>query len=427
MSNETLIKDAVSEALAASKDAIKSEVKTEVKTEVGELIKELMASAQEGKKDAMSDGWVSTPDHAKHYVPCKNFEDMGVRQARIIRSFYACGKDWNEVPKFISDSLHDKSTAVYLEKSLSTQNPASGGVLKTDQILWEEFIPYLRARSWLTQAGARLINMPSGSIMIPGMSTGTSSSWVGEMKKAQTTTAKFRTVKLDAKKAMGVIAISNDLLSVADVEVDRMIRDDLVRAYNETLHFAALKGPNNSKYTPRGLKHDEGCGVITWGALPNTDLLAEFEEKMHEADIEFNPTENAYIMGPRLYKLFWNLKDNYGRHHYREELRMRSESAPFGYIDGSRVFVYSKLKPGTDNNEKVEIYGGKWSEFLVGVEKQAEVTEHTEASFLNEAGDVVSGPQVDATALRVLGKADMAMRQVGALNRSEDVWSKSSG
>lgn len=414
--SETLIKDAVQEAMTASKDAIKTEIKSEVSAELKDLLKAVKANPETKTSE-----WVSTPDHAKHYLPCAKQEDMGVRQARIIRAFFASGKDWNAVPKFISDKLSDKSTALYLEKSLSTQTPAAGGVLRTDQILWEEFIPFLRSRSWLFQAGARLISMPSGSIMMPGMSAGTQSYWVGEMKRIASTSASFRTVKLDSKKSAGIVAVSNDLLHVADVEIDRMLRDDLVRAYNETQHEAALTGPG-TKYSPTGLKFDSACGVIPWGALPNPNLFAEFEEAMHEANIDFNPIENAYVMGPRLYKLFWNSVDNYGRYHYREELRMRSPEAPFGYIDGARVFVTSKIGVGTDAKGLTDVYGGKWSEFLVGVEREAEITEHTEASFTNEEGDLVSAIEVDATAFRILGKSDMALRQASALNRSEAVW-----
>ncbi len=415
--------DAAAGALAAKmaeqKDAIKAELKAEVMEEVkAELSAEIKTAKPTENPNAK--GWASHGvKHGGEYLPPADPRDVGVRLARGLRAFFAANKVVGDVPKVIRDSYGDKHTSDYYDKALSTQTPASGGVFVSDTILWSEFIELLRPNSWLFQAGARELSI-SGSVTIPGMASGTQTYWVGELRKIKQSSAKFRTLKLDPKKSAGLVCISNDLLHEGDIRIDRMVRDDLVRAYLQNIHYAALYG-SGSKFEPEGLKLDAGVGRISWNQEINDDFLGEITEKLQMANIEFNPMELSHVMSPALYKAFWNLRDNFGRAYYRQEMRERTPDAPWGRIDGAKVFPYSLMPVGTDANKKVEIFSGVWSEYLVGVSKDVEFKESDEAAFTNENGEQVSAMEVDATLIRILGKLDMRLRQLEAIQYCNDI------
>lgn len=431
MSENTLIKEAVSEALA-SKDAIKAEIKAEVKTEVGELVATLI---EEGKKSTSATdddspnakGWVPASKMLPHYTPPENPEMLGVRFAMGLRAFVGSGKNMAGVPKFIHDRYKDPATAKYYEKSITTQNISSGGAFVADTILFSEMIPLMRARSFLTQAGAQVIMSDTDKVTIPGISSGFSTYFVGEKKRIKAATLKFNQVKLNARKNAGLLVISNDWLDEASPEIDMLVRDDCVKAVYEEIHVKALWG-DGSEEQPLGLDHDPRCGDVTVNAFPDGDTLSKFMKAMMDKNIDFNPLTNGIVMGSDLYIIYWNMKDSFGKYRYREEmLRNRTDKTPWGTIEGTPVYVYTLIKPTSASNNPTSLYYGKWSELKILMRKAVELKEFDQATIVDENNETISAAQHDVTILRVKAKVDSRVREDGALQRSDDVHTVAGG
>lgn len=419
----TLIKQAVAEALEAQKDAMKADLLKQVLEEVGKE-KAVDGPTNGGSENPNAKGWVSASTMQKHYTPCADPADLGLRMAMGIRAFVMGGKDMRNVPKMIHDVMKDAATAKYYEKSIETQNISSGGAFTTDTLLFAETLPLLRAKSFLMQAGAQVIMADTDKVTIPGVSTGASSFWVGESKRIRVTDMKFNQIKLNAKKNAGLLVISNDWKREgANPGIDTIIRDDLIAAVNQGLHLGALWG-DGSEYQPLGLDNDPRCGIVSVGALPTSNMLSKFLKAMMDANIDFNPLTNAHVMGSDLYIAYWNLQDNYGRYYYRDEMLRRTPQAPWGTIEGTPVFVYTEIKPSSASHKPTSLYTGQWNELKILMRKAVELTEYTEATIFDENGTGISGPQNDVTFLRVLALQDSRCRRAGALQRSSDIWTE---
>jgi HK97 family phage major capsid protein len=415
--------EAASQALAAKmaeqKDAIKAELKAEV---VEEVRAELASAKTVAEESPNAKGWVPTSAMEKHYQPLANPKDAGLRLAMGVRAFVGSGKNMHGVPKFIADKCGDKETAKYYEKSIETQNLSSGGVFLTDTLLFAEMFPLLRAKSFLMQAGAQVIMSETDKVTIPGMSAGFSSYWVGESKRIRTSTQAFQQIKLNAKKNAGILVISNDWLREGkNPGVDAIIRDDMIAAVNEGLHYGAIYG-DGSEEQPHGLMNDARAGTITVGAVPTPDTMSKFLKAQLDANLDFNPLMNAHVMSAALYIVYFNMKDSYGQYYYREEMRKRTPDAPWGTIDGTPVFVYTKITTGSSGNYITSMLSGLWSEYKILMREAVEMIEAPDGTIVDDDGTVISGLQNDVTFLRVLAKQDGRLRQAGAINKSADVW-----
>lgn len=410
--------NALAAKMAEQKDAIKAELRAEVVEEVRAELVSAKAVAQESPN---AKGWVPASAMEKHYQPVADQKDAGLRLAMGVRAFCASGKNMHAVPKFIADKCGDKDTAKYYEKSIETQNLSSGGVFLTDTLLFAEMFPLLRAKSWLMQAGAQVIMSNTDKVTIPGMSAGFSSYWVGESKRIRTSTQAFQQIKLNAKKNAGILVISNDWLREGkNPGVDAIIRDDMIAATNEGLHYGAVFG-DGSEEQPHGIINDARAGTISVGALPTADTLSLFLKAQMDANLDFNPLQNAHVMSAALYILYYNMKDSYGRYHYREEMRRRTPEAPWGTIDGTPVFVYTKITE-TGTNNPTTLLSGLWNEYKILMREAVELIEAPDGTIVDDDGNVISGLQNDVTFLRVLAKQDGRLRQAGAINKSVNVW-----
>lgn len=354
------------------------------------------------------------------YKPPPTEAHMGLRGARVLRACILADFDANRVPQILKDTYRDGALADLVTKSyenmraLNTGTPSAGGVLLMTPQLVSEFIPLLYDMMATRQLGAREIPMPAGTMMIPGMATGVSGGWVGEATENNASEPTFFAKQASAKKAFGLVAISNDQLQESSYAVDALVRDDLLRGLGVTIESAALKGPGTA-FSPRGLKYETGKTAVTIGAMLTADHPTDFQVALMEAKVDFEGRKMGWLFPPKVWKQYRNLKTSTGAYHFRDAMDR-------GTLDGYPFKVSTLIDVVDNTHDETDQYFGDWSELLYLVTRALTVEQSREASYLDTAGNRRSAFIQEVTIIKATTKLDIMLRQSASMAHSSDTW-----
>ena len=137
----------------------------------------------------------------------------------------------------------------------------------------------LRAKNVLVQAGAKFLTGLVGDVQIPIMSA-TNVNWAGETATASDGAPTFANVTLSPKRLTAYVNISKQLLNQHSVDVDNMIRTDIIRAISSKLESTILGSAAGTTTQPAGLFYDQTPTTITSMAG-----IAEVEGAVEEANV----------------------------------------------------------------------------------------------------------------------------------------------
>mgnify|MGYP003624987311 FL=1 len=132
-----------------------------------------------------------------------------------------------------------------------------------------EFIDVLRNQSSVMQAGARVLNGLKGDVTIPKKLTAAQTGWIsaegGDSAETEMTTGQ---INLTPKTVGGHTDVTRRLLIQSSMDIEAMIRDDLLSSLALSIDFAGLAGTGSSGQ-PTGIKNISGINTQTFvGANP---------------------------------------------------------------------------------------------------------------------------------------------------------------
>lgn len=354
------------------------------------------------------------------YKPPATEAHMGLRGARVLRAAVLAGFDANRVPAILQDTYRDRALAEFVSKcyeqmrALNTGTPSAGGVFLVTPQLVSEFIPLLYDYMATRQLGAREIPMPAGTAMIPGMASGVAGGWVGEATENNASEPTFFAKQASAKKAFGLVAVTNDLLQESGAAVDALVRDDLLRGLAVTIENAAINGPGTA-FSPRGMKHETGKTSVTIGAILTADHPTDFQVALMEAKVAFEGRRMGWLFNPKVWKQYRNLKTSTGAYHFRDEMNR-------GMLDG-HPFKVSTLIPTADtSHDETEQYFGDFAELLYLMTRAMTFEQSREASYLDSSGTRRSAFIQGVTIVKAETKLDIMLRESKAMSYSNDTW-----
>lgn len=138
----------------------------------------------------------------------------------------------------------------------------------------------LRAKNVLIQAGAKFLTGLVGDVQIPIMSA-TNCNWAGEVAAAADGAPSFSNITLKPKRLTAYVNISKQLLAQDSVDVDNMIRQDIINAVNSKLESTILGTAAGSSTQPAGLFN----GVTFVKGATTMNKIAEVEGNVEEANV----------------------------------------------------------------------------------------------------------------------------------------------
>lgn len=390
---------------------IQAIVKELLGEEVAEIRKAVVALSEEKAENAEADAAkeaAAVEQYNKRKFAYHPFDDgeapnpnKGIGAGRWLRLMVA-GKGDPERAARIAKSWGDD----YMAKALNESVFEAGGAL-IPEVFAGEVTELLRERSVVRASGVRSIPMNNGSLTIPYQSAATTAQYDGELDNIAPSQPRFGQMTLSAKKLTCLVPMSNDLLADASPDVDRLVRDDMVRsmALREDLAFLRGDGTGNS---PQGMlniadasnKFDSAGSTVANKVADSHDALLLLREKHIPA------TNLRWYMSPRTRSRLSRTLDQNDNFIFQAELRA-------GMYMGIPVWdstqIPTNLGGGGDESEMylVDI------DPLVIAESSSISVAAFEGGAYHDGNSVVSGISTDQTVLRAIARHDFGARQRG--------------
>lgn len=181
---------------------------------------------------------------------------------------------------------------------------AKGGATVATDLLSGSFIDLLRKKSAIMRANPTVLGGLNGNVAIPRQTGGATAYWVGEDTSPTQSGAAFDQVTMSPKTVGAISEISRKLLLQSSVDVESMVRRDLVSGVSLEIDAVALNGSADTD-APNGLKDYAAninavdfaaAGAPTWAEL----VAMETAIAADDADVDsmayiFNATLRGYL------------------------------------------------------------------------------------------------------------------------------------
>lgn len=280
-------------------------------------------------------------------------------------------------------------------KALAATDPTSGGFLVPEQFA-TDYIELLYPASAVRALRATVIQVPTGVLRIPKLTSGASATYIAENSNITKSEPRFGQITLAFKKLAALVPISNDLLRFSSPGANTVVRDDVVRAMakKEDLTFLRSDGSNG-----------EPKGILNWANAANkfaagttslanaTADLGKCIQLLMEADVPI--TRGGWVFTPRTWKYLSTVQTTTGMYAFRDEM-MR------GMLWGYPFRVTSQ---GTNT----EVYFVDFADVVIGESTALRVDVSAEAAY-HDGSAVVAAFSQDQTVVRVIAEHDLALR-----------------
>ena len=214
-----------------------------------------------------------------------------------------------------------------------------------------DIVTPLRAKNVLIQAGARFMSGLVGNVQFPIM-TASNVTWKGETANAADGAPTFSNVTLTPYRLTAYVDVSKQLLAQDSLDVENVIREDLIAAINNKLEATILgngdgKEGGASIIAPKGMRNG-----ITATTVSNYAGICTLEAAI----------DNANVLGSCAYVI-----SNKAKAALRAMIKGTNSTGMVydgGYIDGTVAYNTSNF--GTASNDPNSIIYGDWSNLAIG-------------------------------------------------------------
>lgn len=294
-------------------------------------------------------------------------------------------------------------------KALTSSTAEDGGILIPEEYS-ADFIGGVYAQTVMRQLGARVIRTPAGKVSIGRLNGSATHYWVEEGSAGTFSDQKFGLVKLDVRKGMVLVRVSNDLVRRAP-EAQQIIVEDAQSVAAVAMDAAFIRA-NGSQSAPRGIYYQVASGQ-RFNSAGTT--LAQIEGDLLKAIYKVQsqmPSETAgrggWIMNLRDKFGLLTVRTTDGYPIYAAQLAM---DMLFGYPVRTTNSIPTNLDPGASGTpDKSEVYFADFSEIIIGDTLQPRI-DVDQSKFFDS----------DEMALRVIHESDIVLRRDKAASVIERV------
>lgn len=179
--------------------------------------------------------------------------------------------------------------ASVLRRDLATGLNGGSSVIE-DTMRGDMLLRVQRPQARVIQAGARVLSGLSGNLRIPRQTAGAEASWQTEQGEAPETNVELDDLELSPRRLTAYIDVSKQQLIQSSVEIEAMLRDDLTKAADQLIDFAAING-SGIGHQPLGIRNTPGVGIVAGGANGatfNWGHVVDLESRVAETDVAMN-------------------------------------------------------------------------------------------------------------------------------------------
>lgn len=266
--------------------------------------------------------------------------------------------------------------------AMSGASSAAGGVL-IPTILTGQLIDLARAQTRVLEAGATIVPMESRTVDVPRWTQDPTLSWRTENAIVAESDGAMDKVTLSAKSLATVVRVAREL--VEDTDISGVLANAFAAALAVKIDQAGLYGDGTGG-APTGVKATAGVTKTSMGAngatMTSWDNLVDSVGRLRDN----NENPNATIMADRSARVLAKLKAS-GSGEYL---------APPTYLDDvprlTTSAVPTNLTVGSSTDTS-DVFTADWSQLLVGVRTDLQVTVLSERYMTNDAAGSPAGGQ----------------------------------
>lgn len=292
-------------------------------------------------------------------------------------------------------------------------NAAGAGQEWVGQQFAADFIDLLTEAQVVRRAGPDVIQFPQGvgKLNIPRQTSGASADYIGEGQPIPYTQIGTGTMSLTPKKLGALTALNREVIRRTTPSIDRVVRDNLVRAAADRADIQFLRGVA-SAIRPAGLRNLAVAGnILTMTASPDLSKVTVDLDRMELVMRTKNVpgTRLAWFLHPRVLTYLKGLRDANGNFAFREDIQG-------GRLNGIRVFdtTAMPINLGGGANE-TEIILADMAQFLIADEIDLTVQISDEAAYIDGNGTMISAFSNDQTVIKVITSHDTNVRYAEAI------------
>jgi HK97 family phage major capsid protein len=247
-------------------------------------------------------------------------------------------------------------------RTLSTTAGAGGQFIFTQA---GSLIEMLRAALVTGRLGATVLDQLQGPLLFPKQSGAGTLTWTAETPGSDVADTDLTTgcVTMSPKSAISTTAFSRQLLTQSSLDVEALVRADLVAVNAQGIDKAAIQGTGTLQ--PLGIIKQSGIGDVpigTDGGYPNYGLLIDLETKLFNANIHLTKPGLLTTPGVRGYLKQTPKIAGFPEYIWRPEDLEILDSLPCLVSNN----VPSTLTKGTKNDCHAIIIGN-WPDLIIGL------------------------------------------------------------
>jgi HK97 family phage major capsid protein len=257
----------------------------------------------------------------------------------------------------------------FLTRDLTVAPPATTG-LTVQTTVEPSLIPLLRNRTAVLEAGARYISGLQGNLLMPRQNAPSTISWNTEIAAVTESDLTMDSVTLSPNRVGGWCNYSKQLLAQSSLDIDNIVRDDMIQVIQIAIDAVALTGTGTNQ--PTGIfataantvppyNYAKTAPAITFptGGAPSYPRwldVVDFEANVEVGNLVLDDSA-AYITTPQV-KGAWK---SYAKNDPRNTA---GPFYPMFFWEGDRVNGYRAIATNQVPTNKVVF--GKWNELMIG-------------------------------------------------------------
>lgn len=235
-------------------------------------------------------------------------------------------------------------------RTLTVGSPTSAGDLVFPDARPESFIELLRKRNVLTSLGVQMLTGLVGPVAIPRQTGAATAYWVGEQGEATESEMAVDQVNMTPKTLSAWTRFSRLLMMQSSLDVEMLVRDDLVTVMALEMARVSLYGTGSSSQ-PQGLKFVTGINTEDFGAAqPTYAELVSMETKIAADDADIGAM--GYATNATIYGGF-------------KTTEKAANTAQFVLEPGGTVNSYGVVR--SNQVESGDVFFGVWNQMLIGM------------------------------------------------------------
>jgi HK97 family phage major capsid protein len=255
-----------------------------------------------------------------------------------------------------------------LTRDLTVSPPSTGGV-SVQTTVEPSLIPLLRNRTAVLQAGARYISGLVGNLSMPRQNAPATVSWNTEIAPLTESDLKLDNVVLSPNRVGGWCNYSKQLLAQSSLDIENIVRDDLIQIIQIAIDNVALNGTGANQ--PTGIfnmaanpgpptppyDYTKAAPPVAFGSgYPTWAQVISFESAVETGNLVLDDTA-AYITSPQV-KGAW-------KGYAKSDPRNTSIWFPAFFWEADNTVNGHRAIP-TNQITGNRVVFGKWNELMIG-------------------------------------------------------------